>query len=189
MAYYTCKIRIFLPLNANRTPYTSNTGHYDIQLNKSNVQITTSDASGAMVTRTYKNPIFSYDGKVTVYNASDFSTPDKFLMCSIGFTVDDAAVDKLRAWMTEYCSFTASEGTSDYYRVTQGILQDYKITYSNCFAAAATWCSVMGNDLLTNIYKKYSYPNGKLDEQGYKNYMAWPMFKSFHRVWTFDSMR
>lgn len=172
MASYTCRINIYLPLNSNLSPATSSTGHFDIQIMKSSV---------SLMGKTYSNPHVSYGGAgVTITNGSSFTLPEKYLHCYLPFTVTDDDITNLDTnWLKKYCA----SSSNNVYDVTSGDFKTYSVKRYNCFGAAAQWCNLMGYSTLKNIYDKYT--DGS---DGYKNYIAWAMFKTYHMAWTYAAL-
>ena len=173
MASYTCRINIYLPLNNDLTPDTDNVGHFDIQILKSSV---------SLMNKTYSNPHISYGGEgVTITNGSDFTLGSKCMRCYMPFTVTDDDITTLdNNWLKRYCA-TSSTNTYD---VTSGDFKTYRKERYNCFGAAAQWCHLMGYSTLKSIYDRYTN-----DGDGYKNYIPWAMFNTYHMAWTYAALR
>lgn len=172
MADYTCKIRIYLPLQDNLCPNQAGTGHFDIQIMKSNFSV---------FGRTYTNPVISYAGNgVTIANGTKAVIPPNHMLCYLAVTVSDSDVSKLITdWLEEYCQ----NNNSDVYPVVKGDFKTYTLQRYNCFGAVADWMNVMGEPYLKSIHTKYSNSG-----DGYKNYTAWPMFKTYYKAWVFDTL-
>lgn len=183
-----CIVRIYLPFKNDHTPNTSTTGHFDIQIKGT---ITIQD-------RVYSNPIISYaktkvedkvDGEVTVWNKGNYTIDKNFMLCTFSF--ETSSFDPLETWLNANCTFSKSENGSDIYQVTKGEFTSYSPITHSCFAATAVWCDLMGYSYLKTLYEKYTYPNGmdsEHSETGYKNYTAWPLFKTYHRAWNFAEL-
>lgn len=172
MADYTCKIRIYLPFNDNLCPDQNEKGHFDIQIMKSDFKVFNTP---------YVNPIISYAGNgVTITNGANQVLPDKSMLCYLAVTVSESDISALITnWLEAYCR---NDG-SNVYPVIGGDFKNYTVQRYNCFGAVADWMNVMGEPYLKSIHSKYS-DNG----DGYKNYTAWPMFRSYYKAWVFDSL-
>lgn len=187
-----CKVRIYLPLNSDLTPKTGNVGHFDIQM-VGNVTLTI-PVDGTLG-KTYTNPIISYGSHgVSIYNNGNYTLDSKTMLCSI--TYSDLNVSKLEEWLNLYCDFAYSENSShgprDNFYVTGDGFETYSKATHSCFAACARWLSLMGNNTLKSIYENYTYPNGTNkahDPDGYKNYIAWAMFKPYYRAWNIVELK
>lgn len=196
MATYNCYIRTWLPLTVELKPNTGSTGHFDLQINKTNFEFATKtygSSSATKTTRSYDNPILSYGGGgyVTVYDSADYVMDDDMLMCKYKFTGNDTGISDVIEWLETYCEYDAAESSSTIhkYKVVSGKFATYNKIDRSCFACAAVWCEMLGYSTLMNIYNNYTYPNGNLDSDGYKNYTAWPMFRANHRAWIFDALK
>lgn len=183
-----CIVRIHLILNSDLTPFTSNTGHFDIQLR----------GSVTIKGKVYSNPIISYAGEiidnkkvgaVTIWNNGNYTLEKNKMLCT--FSLETSSFDPLETWLNANCTFSKSENGSDIYQVTKGEFTSYSPITHSCFAATAVWCDLMGYSYLKTLYEKYTYPNGmdsEHSETGYKNYTAWPLFKTYHRAWNFAEL-
>lgn len=193
----TCKIRIYLPLKSNLTPYVSEVGHFDMQIiGNFTLRLPKLDDDSELFERTYTNPIISYAagkngvGQVSIFNFGAHNLPSSWMLCTTPF--DASNVSDLQSALTSVCKFVGATtddfGTYDAFYVTSGEFKNYDYGRHSCFAALAVWCDILGNSYLRTIYNNCTYPNGKYDAEGYKKYIAWPMFKSYYQAWSFDKI-
>lgn len=190
----TCKIRVHLPLNSDRTPDVDNNGHYDLQVKgKLAVSLPHESNSSQIYKKTYNNPIISFGTQgVSIYNEGVYTPEANLMFCSFSFSA--SSLSPISEWLTDNeCVYTgvkniASRGNSDTFKATIGDFETYNPAKTSCFAALAEWCARLGYSNLLTIYNNCTKPNGGYDANGYKKYIVWPMFKDYHLDWSFDSV-
>lgn len=113
------------------------------------------------------------------------------MLCKYKFAGENDGIGEIIKALQRLCEFDAnkSKDNIDKYKVTSGRFQTYSTEKNNCFAALAEWCNMLGYTAPMSIYNKYTYPNGKFDSNGYKNYTAWPIFHKYHHLWIFDDLK
>ena len=191
---FDCYVRIYLPLFSNLRPDVENPGHFDLQINTGSekkfvIAVKEKDSNDETTTSyEFTNPIISY-GKtgVVIGNASDFVLEPYQMLCKYHFTTDEigvAALENLLEATIQHIPKESNDAESvNRFKVVVGDFTDYTIQKSNCFGATAAWCKTLGEETLQEIYDTYTKGS-----TGYKNYIAWTMFKKNYLAWIFDDL-
>lgn len=183
----TCKVRIYLPLTKTLTPDTKKTGHYEIQIiGPISFRVPTYNNTLVIKTLSYTNPIISYGSEgISIYDNGGCSCPKNKMLCTLSINV--SSFKSFKSWIKRYCEYdgSSSSSTKDILKVTSGDYKKYSTQKRNCFGAVSEWCNCMNYATLKSIYESSTFPNDKYDSSGYKKYIAWPMFKSYYKNWTF----
>lgn len=178
MSNFQCHVRIYVPVddNGNIKRDVNELGHYDLQIDNNGANLVFNNL-------VFANPVFSYvpignrgcvamagESNIHVSNNRlyyfDFeATPEKVaaFLNSLQNTFLDLDPVKID-WENQYVWYYVKTGPFVYYHVES----------SNCFSATATWCSMLGNDVLTSVGTSVS---------DYHDLAAWKMYDRFGSAW------
>lgn len=183
MANFDCYVRIYLPLDANGRPKTSDYGHYDLMIKSMGNTPLNFDSHTSVV-----DPVFSYGGSnngqgyVKIFNPNKTRSIFKWdmLACTYHFTAPSSKVDAFVKQMQKVLTYSSKDVTCSTYKVNS--YWDYKTfttVRNNSFGAVAAWYSVLRDNGLLNIHNSTEAKNN------YMSYAAWAMFQKSYAAWQF----
>lgn len=181
MANFNCYVRIYLPLDANGRPKTSDFGHYDLAINSLGGAALNFDSHTSVV-----NPVFSYGGSnngqgyVKIFNQNktlNIFTGD-MLCCTFPFTASSDKVGAFITQMQKVLTYSSKDSNCSTYKVNSNWgFKTFTTARNNSFGAVATWCSALGDNGLLNIY------NSSAAKSNHMNYAAWAMYNQYYGAW------
>lgn len=131
MANFDCYVRIYLPLDANGRPKTSDYGHYDLMIKSMGNTPLNFDSHTSVV-----DPVFSYGGSNNGQGYVKIFNPNKtvniftfdMLACTFHFTASSAKVDAFVKQMQKVLTYSSKDSNASTYKVNSN--WDYK-TFTN----------------------------------------------------------
>lgn len=163
MANFDCYVRIYLPLDANGRPKTSDYGHYDLMIKSMGNTPLNFDSHTSVV-----DPVFSYGGSNNGQGYVKIFNPNKtvniftfdMLACTFHFTASSAKVGAFVKQMQKVLTYSSKDSNASTYKVNSN--WDYKTfttARNNSFGAVAAWCSALGDNGLLNIHNSAAAKN------------------------------
>ena len=129
---YTCRVGIRMDLKNNRRPKQDTAGHYILQIIGSVTLVIPKETGGGNATKTYANPVFSYEGDIYVYNNSNYPQKDNSLLCTASFMFN--SLSPITNWFKNNCKY---KGTSNGRQILSVIpdnsFSQYSVQYNNCW--------------------------------------------------------
>ena len=181
MANFDCYVRIYLPLDANGRPKTSDYGHYDLMIKSMGNTPLNFDSHTSVV-----DPVFSYGGSNNGQGYVKIFNPNKtvniftfdMLACTFHFTASSDKVGAFVTQMQKVLTYSSKDSNASTYKVNSN--WDYK-TYTtarnNSFGAVAAWCAALGDSGLLNIH------NSSAAKSNYMTCATWAMYKQYYAAW------
>lgn len=186
MSNTTYYARFYCPFTNEGTPNTSDTGHVDLEIVGTNMDLLGDGRTSGIV-----NPVISYGrksddatnpnaGQFTIFPASAKTAAftSSHLMCKLKFEVSAEFHNAVLTELQDSLVYR-NEGSSTYPRynvIPNHLLSTYSQNLCHCYFATGYLLLKAGITDLLNYYYQYTNESDP-DDNGYLNYTCWKMFQ------------